>query len=308
MANTIKLRHSSTPGNIVTSLSDGEVAINQADGLLFWRDDSGTIHSLDLTGGSAPAGSSMRHGQCQLIKDGSNIRLVPFNGNKLIVNGIECTIPDAGVALAPTGLNVQKYYIYATASAGAVSALEASTTAPAVSTSANNKGVKIKTGDDTRTLVGMAEPVLGPFWTDSPQQRFVRSWFNRQRLSLSNSFTAIRTSTAGAGFAEIDPEIRVAFLAWDGECITVAGSGSMFSNGASAGSVTIAVGLDNISDLHGQVDIVGVSSTLSPWGVAATIGPLSEGAHVLLMVGKATINTGKYGGNGNFGTLSAALG
>ncbi|HJR33250.1 MAG TPA: hypothetical protein VJ889_31380, partial [Pseudomonas sp.] len=43
-------------------------------------------------------------GQCQLSKSGSNIILLPYNGNKLFINGVLCSVPAAGVTLAPGAL------------------------------------------------------------------------------------------------------------------------------------------------------------------------------------------------------------
>lgn len=52
---TIKIKRSSTSGNVPSSLADGEFAINQADGLLFWKDSSGRIRTSDLFTGSVDA-------------------------------------------------------------------------------------------------------------------------------------------------------------------------------------------------------------------------------------------------------------
>ena len=98
---------------------------------------------------AASAVSGSATGQCALSKSGSNLILLPYNGNLLTINGANCTVPDAGVSLAPTGLTAgTTYFIYALASAGAVSSLEAVTTAHATSTTAGNKGVEIKSGAD----------------------------------------------------------------------------------------------------------------------------------------------------------------
>ncbi len=46
MANTIRLRRSSTAGNTPSSLQDGEVAIQQADGIFFWRDSASAVRRM----------------------------------------------------------------------------------------------------------------------------------------------------------------------------------------------------------------------------------------------------------------------
>lgn len=50
MANTIQIKRSSTPGNVPT-LAPGEIGINDADDLLFWRDDQSVIRSTPLVEG-----------------------------------------------------------------------------------------------------------------------------------------------------------------------------------------------------------------------------------------------------------------
>lgn len=47
MANTIQHKRSSTAGHTPTLVA-GEIAINDADGLLFWRDSGGTVRSKSL--------------------------------------------------------------------------------------------------------------------------------------------------------------------------------------------------------------------------------------------------------------------
>lgn len=48
MAAKIKLLRSTIPGHVPASLESGQIAINEADGLLFWRDADGVVQSIDL--------------------------------------------------------------------------------------------------------------------------------------------------------------------------------------------------------------------------------------------------------------------
>lgn len=48
MAGELKIKRSSTPGAVPSSLQDGELAINTADKLLFFKDSGGTIRSKSL--------------------------------------------------------------------------------------------------------------------------------------------------------------------------------------------------------------------------------------------------------------------
>jgi hypothetical protein len=177
------------------------------------------------------------HGQCRLSKSGANLILLPVAGDKLIVNGVVCTVPSAGVTLAPTGLTPgTTYFIYATASAGAVNALVASTTAHATSSTAGQVGIEVMSGDNTRTLVGMARIITGPAWQDTYAQRFVRSWFKDPGLACRGFLTANRT-TASTSFIELNTEIRCEFLAWSNEVFHFCLSGRGF----------VATGTDRIN-------------------------------------------------------------
>jgi hypothetical protein len=53
MANTIKIKHSSTASATPSSLEYGELAINYADGKLFYKNDSAQIVEFSSGGGSS---------------------------------------------------------------------------------------------------------------------------------------------------------------------------------------------------------------------------------------------------------------
>lgn len=188
-------------------------------------------------------GVTQVYGQCKLTLSGGSLVLAPLNGNLLTIAGTPQAVPDAGVSLAATALTPgTTYMIYAYMNSG-VMTLEASTTSHATSTTAGNKGTEIKSGDNSRTLVGMARPVTGPAWADSATQAFVASWFNRSVKGLQNHITATRTVTTTA-FSEFNSEVRCEFLTWADEAVTaaVASSGYTPSNNL---AVYIAVAFDN---------------------------------------------------------------
>lgn len=59
------------------------------------------------------------YGQCELSLVGANLKLLPKNGNKLMIAGRLEDVPAAGVSLAPAGLTPSTlYYIYAYMNAG----------------------------------------------------------------------------------------------------------------------------------------------------------------------------------------------
>ena len=96
-------------------------------------------------------------GQCYFqYTNATTCTLLQKNGKLIQIEGELHVVPNAGVTLGTGGLSSSTlYYVYVYDNSGTLT-LEASTTAWAVSTTAGNEGVPIKTGDNTRTLVGMA--------------------------------------------------------------------------------------------------------------------------------------------------------
>ena len=229
----------------------------------------------------AAAGTSQGHGQCKLTKSGSNLLLLPFDGNRIVINSLLRTIPDAGVSLAPTSLAASTvYYIYAYMVSTTVT-LEASTTAYAIQT---GTGVYTKSGDVTRTLVGMARTTSGTAWADSATQRFVLSYFNRRNKNLANNFTADRTTTS-ATFVEMNTEIRCEFVTWEDESIAVGYAGSVRTSGNN--EVYAAIGIDNTTAVQGVTTTV-ASATVACGHTHNYHTTLSEGYHYATVLGLAT--------------------
>lgn len=101
-------------------------------------------------------------GQCQLVIDGTDLRLNPKDGNVLSIDGADYTITSAGVALAPTGAATNTTYnIYAYISSGVI-ALERSATATAVDA---DTGMVIKNGDPSRSFVGTGRTDGSSAWS-----------------------------------------------------------------------------------------------------------------------------------------------
>ncbi|MBB4391822.1 hypothetical protein [Bradyrhizobium sp. ERR14] len=205
---------------------------------------AGVDGSNGATGATGPAGAGAT-GQCKLVKSGSNLVLQPLNGNVTRVNGQVCTIPNGGVSLAPTGLTPgTTYFIYATKSGGVVNAIEASTTAHATSTTSGNEGTEIKTGDNTRSLVGMARVVTGPAWADTAAQRFVASWFNRESRDVTGAADGVSTDTGTSSYTEKTVS-KAEFVAWANEVVDAKITGTL-TNYTSTGACGFAILLDGV--------------------------------------------------------------
>jgi hypothetical protein len=250
-------------------------------------------------------------GQCRLSKSGANLVLRPVGGNQLTIAGVAQTIPDAGVTLAPTALAANtSYFIYAYM-VGAVMTLEASATGHSTSTTDGNKGVQIKTGDNTRTLVGQARIITGIAWQDTRAQRFVRSWFNDPRPEAGNFFAANRT-TASATYVEMSSTERVEFLCWANERIAMASSGRMANNNVGGAIAEMSLGIDSAA----AIDVwawtsFGGGIVYAPASLAATVSNLPEGYHYVTILGRASAADAVFFGSATAGsrtTLSLTLG
>lgn len=218
------------------------------------------VNSADPTAPIVSLASAL--GQCRLVKDGANIRLNPLDGNLLKVAGALCTIPDAGVALAPTGLAPStNHYVYAVATAGVITSLEASTTAPVISTTAGNRGTMVKTGDESRTLVGLVRVAAGPAFVDSASQRLVLSYFNRRRREVSKAITGSDVTITNT-VATYVTGMTVEFLTWGGaEAFSF--NGTVFHNVGGAGNYVYAqAALDAVllADAGAVGEVVGPGS------------------------------------------------
>lgn len=278
-------------------IKGGESVTVAAGGtVIFSKDGNGTLH-VDIfkaDGTAVVANTSGVYGQCRLAMSGSNLKLSPFGGNLLTINGVACTIPDAGVELVPTGTADDTFYIYAYMNAGTMT-LEASTTAHATSTTAGNKGNEIKSGDNTRTLVGMA-------YNASDTWSTTRSWHNRRSISARSWLTADRTTTSTT-IAEIHTEARVYFLTWADEAVQANANG-FASNSAAYQQTQMAIGWDGVAVYGGvskQANTTATSvNSLSATSVAAA-GQLTERAlHYCVLGGAVSANTGTfYGGADN---------
>lgn len=244
--------------------------------------NSATAAAASATAAAASASATKMHGQCRLVLDGSNIRLNRFNGAALIIDGVVQSIPSAGVSLAPSGLTPNtRYYIYAYMNAG-VMTLEASATGY----STHTDGGVIKTGDQTRTLVGMVYVVTGPAFADSGASRLVASYFNRRPKAAALTVPTNRTTTS-ATFVEMSSADRVFSLNWADETVQVGVTASTLSS--SAGSTWyIAYGIDSAA-VRANVGYFSGGTTVSLCPMASVQNEaLAEGFHYTTLLGLIT--------------------
>lgn len=224
----------------------------------------------------------------RLTKSGSDLKLSPLNGNVLSIDGTLETVPAAGVTLAPTGLTIDTdHFIYAFMS-GATMTLEASTTGHATDATT---GVEIKSGDSTRTLVGMARPITGPAWVDSDVQRFVVSWFNRRTITgrvQQNGVTSTSTTPA-----ELSTALRIEFLTWPEDMPLIAVSGMVRNNGAGNWSgAAAALATTNLTPLNASTG--SNANDLNAFGCVGSPASIAEGYHFSTVRCQVNAGTGTY--------------
>lgn len=235
---------------------------------------------------------SSAHGQCRLVYvSPTSIRLAPYNGNGLIINGTSRKLPSAGITLSNSGMVINTlYYIYAFWTGSAIN-LEFSATGHTIDSSS---GVEIKTGDATRTLVGMVYSNSSGQFSDSATSRLVASWFNRRSVGGGITTTG-SLNYSSVSNTEISPSVRLQFLTWLNESTDIKVTGQ-FTNSTASQSVAVTAYVDNTAygNIAGAYIVVagggtGFSScnSLTPTG-----GYLSEGFHTSQVYGSVTAGVG----------------
>jgi hypothetical protein len=232
------------------------------------------------------------HGQCRLgIVSATSIKLSPCDGNNLIINGVPRQIPAAGVTLSNAGMGTNAlYYIYA-AWTGSAIGLEFDTVGHSIDAVT---GVEVKTGDATRTLVGMVYVNGSAQFGDGPAARLVASWFNRR--SVGGNVTSSGTlSFSTVSNTEISTGVRILFLNWANEAVDVKVTGQ-YTNTTATQSVSIQSYVDaspygNVCASYIPANGVGMAyvtaNSLTPAGAY-----LAEGFHTASVYGAVTANTG----------------
>jgi hypothetical protein len=241
------------------------------------------------------------HGQCRLAYvSGTSIKLSPANGRSLIINGTAQQVPTAGVTVSNSGLAASTlYYVYAYMNAGAM-ALELSTTGH----STNTNCVEIKSGDASRTLVGMAYLNASSQFQDDTANLLVLSYFNRKRKVGKAKFTADRFMASSVGvFSEVNTEIRVTFLTWADEPVRQAICGGWTVNGAATG-----YGYANIdNDTSGQRAWCSTSSNTTTTLSSVDERFVTEGYHFGSLTGNCASGTSVQYIGGKNGEVSHVL-
>lgn len=237
----------------------------------------------------------------------TQVKFCPFNGNlfRIPSTGKLYQIPSACTTAANTNVYVggvaaqnlaasTVYWMYLFDLSGALTAdfWAASTHAVDATT-----GIEIRTGDNTRVLIGMVRTNGASQFendaTNSGQSSIqgVLSYFNRRSIGQSTNLSANRTRNA-ATMAELNSEIRNTFLVWADESVNVATGGVVLVGNASTFAST-QVELDGTTDPPQSWSYMfhptagqGVSQN-----VVFTYTGLSEGGHYFTVFGACSAGT-----------------
>ena len=288
----VGLAHAALQGGEIVATGDVWLQWNSTVGAGSWILLSSTGGGLQI----APATKSQHavqlgqigHGLCRLTYlSATSIKLSPYNGNVLVINGAPRALPAAGVTLSNGGLSASTlYYIYAFWTGSAI-ALEASATGHSQDATT---GVEIKTGDATRTLVGMIYANASSQFADAPATRHVASYFNRRNVGAMIA-TSAQTNFSTTSFSEISATHRVSFLTWGDEAVDVKATGQMI-HGTIGQSTSVQSYVDGVA--YGNVSSVyEVSSNAGMTFASANVLPISgtslaEGQHLAQLFGAVT--------------------
>lgn len=236
----------------------------------------------------------------------------PYNGDVIKINGVILQIPSAGIAgcgnpnsvfLNGTGAQTLGastfYYVYAFSNSGTVTC-DFRTGAHSASATAGNIGTEILTGDDTRTLVGMIVTNGSSQYQNSATCICVVSWFNRRGLAGQSNFSTTRTSTS-TSFAEINSEIRVTFLLWSDESISVGIIGAFYVSSLNdLGSTSIGFnGTTNETGIAGQQASLSGGYAEVLGGTFTKSGLTEAQSNYVTLLGRVSANTGTWLGAGS---------
>lgn len=238
------------------------------------------------------------------------LSFLPFYGNKIIINGTLFDIPTSGIAgLANTSVFVNGtggqnlaastlYYVYAFSNSGTITA-DFSTTTHATSTTAGNVGTEIKSGNDTRSLIGMIRTNASSQFVDSVTQRFVRSWLNDNGSHLIN-FLPSGAATGSTSYVELGAgACRVEWLNFSGEYVELFFSSAVYSSSNTSMVIFSSIGMDGtLSPMNGGDCYSGYRGTYADgitWDTHASgVMAPSEGYHYGFPLGSVSAGAGGW--------------
>lgn len=284
------------------SATAGVLWHDTANNLLKLRDQADAnwlvIAAVDESGKMISNGIGA-HGQCRLsVTNTTTLALKPYNGRWIVINGVPYALPSSGITATSTSCAINGvagssltantlYYVYVFNNAGTPT-LDFSTTGHVTDSSNGNIGVEIKSGDNTRTLVGMIAMDASAHFRDDTTFRGTANWFNRASKLLSLPFT--QPTTGSNSFVTL-ANTTMNVLSWSDESVMVQ-AGQVV-----ACSAACAVGFQAILD--GATGIGGWGSLSVPngQGISTMFSVpiyVSEGIHTYALQGATSTGTATF--------------
>jgi hypothetical protein len=230
-------------------------------------------------------------------------QFVPYNGNKILIDGKIEIIPDGvlavsgGVQGAYADCSVDKvlhqalasntlYYVYVYMLAG-VMTMDFSTT---VQYQEDTYGTWVKTGDETCALVGMLYTNAASKTLGTAKQQTMVSHFNR--LRYVNLVTVAGTVT-DATPTELNSANRLEWVQWSDDLPITSVTGHW--GGATIGNrVALGIGLNSASTVSGYAGMgfIGTASTPSITTFSTAVNPGGDGYFYATAIGFTNLDAG----------------
>lgn len=291
----------------------------------------GAAPKIDLpteTQGVLPANQlpnlNLSAGQCRLsVVSTTQLKLAPFGGNNLTINGAVQQIAAAGLTAGNTGVFVNgvgaqslsvssAYYVYAFMNSGVMTLdfwdiAHSSTPAHVPDTTTGNVGVEVRnaggTPDSTRTLIAQIATDGSAHFVDSAVSRTCINWFNRRDRMITGGLGSSTTKNSQT-LSNLGTGSDVQFLCW-GDEVTYIKTTSGMANNTNNNSASIQTAIDGATTgaSFNSALVAGVSFA----GSAIADAQYSEGvAHVGSIFGAAS--TGSISTFTNFYVFGAVRG
>lgn len=217
--------------------------------------------------------------------DGSTLGFDPVNGGMLIIDGV--SRPVVSVTKSIVGVTADAIrYIYAFWTGTAIDYEWIATTH---ATAAN--GVEIKSGDPTRTLVGMMFYSSVYFFQDNETYRFLANWFETSRREA-----LVRAAPAGLATVTATAQTAIATgwaLMWANTAVDAHLTGYFYSSG---GANTLPVGGVFIDGINAGVETHAWMTVANAYYQCAASGGITTTTDKLISFQP----TGRVGGGTSF--------
>jgi hypothetical protein len=234
--------------------------------------------------------------ECGYFKnvDTSNVKFVPYKGNRVRVNGKWETIPSAGVnglrtncyvngVAGQTLATITAYWVYIFNNSGTLT-LDFRTGGHSTSTT---DGSEVCTADTTRALVGWVRTDSAGQFADgsvsSNTSLYVLSWFNRRWKMVVSAGGSGNANTASSSYVGASTAFTVNYGTWGDEPVIADLLAFMFASGTQFDAAFGTVGFDSVTPASNAPALcVQTPNTGENIAASATVQiPVvqSEGAH-----------------------------